>query len=799
MLSLNKKESSSDASKSPDKAPFSPSVKLVLLVIAVTLSAGWVFWSYQNLIVAKQQQQLLLLSQQQAKKAQELVHFRIRRINAVLRKFGRRQALLDALKQDESELSSWLGNLKRSLPEGSQSAIIRASSAPESQYPELQLRFAELDSINQAKRNEATLPEIGGAKKARTITFVSAVVTEQEVSDDIVAILLARVPITYLIDSFARNNNFDGKVRLQQTFVKTKPQTVLSVGQGSGQEVALKINDLWQLYFQPGSRLIQSTQSFPLAVYISWPLVLLASILVALFASHKHKQSQATIAAKANAMNQNSIMAVQLAEEDQDLLAGDASGRSNLQASTAPAVTTSTRFVPKVFRAYDIRGLAEQEINQEFANVLGKALGTRLHKSNSSSIFVGRDGRNQSPQLYQALIEGLTSTGIQVLELGLVPSPLLYYAVATSEECKNGIIVTASHNSAQYNGFKITLNGSSLPEEEIQQLRTAMESDSFTSGNGNAQPAPVNEQYIDEILSDVALMGEIKLVIDAGNGATSDIAPLLFSEMGCDVIPLYCEVDGDFPNHDPDPSKAENLQDLIARVQQEEADLGVAFDGDGDRIFVVTNAGEIITPDRLLMLFARDIVARNPGTDVVYDVKCTRQLGSLISSYGGRPIMWKTGHANMKNKIQETGALLGGEYSGHIFIKDRWYGFDDGLLAAARLLEIMSLREQSLDEIFEAFPVLPATPEIRIASSDEDKFRIVEKLIEKGDFQTGTASTIDGLRVDFAKGWGLVRASNTGPELTLRFEGETEDVIDQLKMLFKRELDKVAPQLSLDF
>ncbi|BFM04953.1 phosphomannomutase/phosphoglucomutase [Halioxenophilus aromaticivorans] len=801
MLSLKKKSSASSDAPENTKKPITVSARELLIVLAVVITGAWVYWSQQNLVVAKHQQQLLAVSQQQAKKAEELLQFHVRRISGLLVQFSERGILLDALAKQDSDLQSWQSNLTRSLPKNSEGAILRMDIAPEAQYPEMALRFAELDLINQAKRSENTVPEIGGDNGQKVATFVSPIQAPDAQSDKPIGVTLARVPVGYFSQAFARNGNFDGKVRLIQTFAKTKPQTVLNSGQGSGQEVVVKINHLWSLHFQPGPKLAASVKHTPWALYISWPIVLLVALAAALLIASKHARIQASKTANANARNQNSIMAVQVAAEDQNLLAGESAGRSapkSEAAATRPA-TANSQFPRQVFRAYDVRGLAPQQINASFAEHLGKAIGTRLKSDNSNTIFVGRDGRSSSPDLCQALIAGLNSTGVNVLELGLVPSPLLYYAVATSQECDNGVIVTASHNSADYNGFKITLAGQSLSEEEIQQLHSVMESGKFAKGQGNSRSAPVTDNYIDEILSDIALMGEVKLVIDAGNGATSEIAPLLFSEMGCDVIPLYCEVDGSFPNHDPDPSKAANLQDLIAKVEAEQADLGVAFDGDGDRIFVVTQSGEIITPDRLLMLFARDIVARNPGTDVVYDVKCTRQLGTLISSYGGRPVMWKTGHANMKNKIQETGALLGGEYSGHIFIKDRWHGFDDGMFAAARLLEIMSLREQSLDDIFEAFPILPSSPEIRIPVPDEKKFAIIEKLIEFGDFQSGTASTIDGLRVDFAKGWGLARASNTGPELTLRFEGETEDVIEQLKMLFKRELEKVDANLNLDF
>ncbi len=297
----------------------------------------------------------------------------------------------------------------------------------------------------------------------------------------------------------------------------------------------------------------------------------------------------------------------------------------------------------------------------------------------------------------------------------------------------------------------------------------------------------------------MALAGNVTLVVDAGNAVPGVVAPQLFEELGCDVIPLFCDLDGEFPNHDPDPTHEKNLTALIQKVQETNADIGVAFDGDGDRLVVVTPKGDIIWPDRLLMLFAKDILARSPGADVLFDVKCSRQLNQIISSYGGRPIMWKTGHSPMKAKMEETQALIGGEYSGHIFIKDRWYGFDDGIYAMARLLEIITLRDQKIDDIFAAFPQLYSTPELKIAISEQDKFGLIGKIIESGDFANGTITTIDGLRVDYTKGWGLVRASNTSPALTLRFEAESPEALEKIQQIFKRELLKADNALIIPF
>ncbi len=411
--------------------------------------------------------------------------------------------------------------------------------------------------------------------------------------------------------------------------------------------------------------------------------------------------------------------------------------------------------------------------------------------------MVARDGRTHSETLTQALIKGILRTGCNVINIGVVPTPVMYFSTFHFDDTNSGVMVTASHNPKEYNGFKVVINNHALADDAVVDLRSRIMGQRFHQGVGEELSRAIIPDYIERIFSDVALAGNISIVVDAGNAVTGLVAPQLFEELGCEVTPLFCELDGEFPNHNPDPTIEENLQALIAKVKETNADIGVAFDGDGDRLVVVTPSGNIIWPDRLLMLFAKDILARNPGADVLFDVKCSRQLNQVISSYGGRPIMWKTGHSPMKAKMEETQALIGGEYSGHIFIKDRWYGFDDGIYAMARLLEIITLRDQNIDAIFAGFPQLHATPEIKIAIGDQDKFTLIKNLSAIGDFANGAITTIDGLRVDYTKGWGLVRASNTSPALTLRFEAESPEALEKIRHIFKRELIKVEPTLDL--
>ncbi|WP_218567616.1 phosphomannomutase/phosphoglucomutase [Pseudomonas cavernae] len=461
-------------------------------------------------------------------------------------------------------------------------------------------------------------------------------------------------------------------------------------------------------------------------------------------------------------------------------------------AITAPNLPAS------IFRAYDIRGVVGDTLTSETAYWVGRAVGAESLARGESNVSVGRDGRLSGPELVQALIQGLVEAGCDVSDIGMVPTPALYYA-ANVLAGKSGVMLTGSHNPPDYNGFKIMVAGDTLANEQIQALRLRIENNDLSSGNGSVEQVEILERYFQQIRDDIALARPLKVVVDCGNGAAGVIAPQLIEALGCTVIPLFCEVDGTFPNHHPDPGKPENLVDLIAKVKEVQADVGLAFDGDGDRVGVVTNEGTIVYPDRLMMLFAKDVVSRNPGADVIFDVKCTRRLGALISGYGGRPVMWKTGHSLIKKKMKETGALLAGEMSGHIFFKERWFGFDDGIYSAARLLEILSLDKRDAERVFSAFPLDVSTPEINIQVTEESKFAIIDKLQSDGQWGDGSVTTLDGVRVDYPKGWGLVRASNTTPVLVLRFEGDSAEELERIQTIFRAQLLAAVPDLNLPF
>ncbi|MCZ6890565.1 MAG: phosphomannomutase/phosphoglucomutase [Gammaproteobacteria bacterium] len=480
--------------------------------------------------------------------------------------------------------------------------------------------------------------------------------------------------------------------------------------------------------------------------------------------------------------------------------ATDAEGASDFLDVGPPQIEVDEQLAPvqpdpTIFRAYDIRGIVDESLTEEVVYWIARAFAAESIEARQKRVVVGGDGRHSSESLRDAVARGLCDGGCEVIDIGCVPTPLLYYATHALNTT-TGIMVTGSHNPPEYNGLKLVIDGTTLADDAIQKLRSRIEMNELPEGTGQRETMDMAEHYIERIVGDVAIARPLKVVVDCGNGVAGLIAPRLLVEMGCDVVPLYADVDGDFPNHHPDPADPANLEDLITVVQAEQADIGIAFDGDADRLGVVTNAGNIIWPDKLMMLFSRDIVGRNPGADIVYDVKCSRHLNTIISELGGRPIMWKTGHSHIKAKLKETKALLGGEFSGHIFFAERWFGFDDAIYSAARLLEIVGAESNTVEELFAEFPVTCATPEIKIATTDELKFELVDQLVASANFGEGTLTVIDGIRVDYPDGWGLVRASNTSPVLSLRFGADDQPALDRIQQVFRDQLGFIDASLS---
>ena len=452
----------------------------------------------------------------------------------------------------------------------------------------------------------------------------------------------------------------------------------------------------------------------------------------------------------------------------------------------------------EIFRAYDIRGIAGRTLTAATVREIGRALGSLARERGAPAFAVGRDGRLSGPELAGALMDGLNAAGADVVELGVVPTPVTYFA-AHHLGCGSAVMVTGSHNPADYNGLKMVIAGDTLSGEEIQALRRRVEAGSFHSGAGKRTKQDLLDAYVERIVGDVKLARPFRVAIDSGNGVAGLVAPRLFRRLGCDVTELFSEVDGRFPNHHPDPSKLENLAALIRELATGPAELGLAFDGDGDRLGVVTKAGGIIFPDRQLMLYAKDVLARNPGAQVIYDVKCTRLLAPWIERHGGRPLIWKTGHSLIKAKLKESGAPLAGEMSGHIFFKERWYGFDDALYCGARLLEILS-KEVNPSAVLEALPDAPSTPELNWKLAEGEPHALIERLQKSAPFAGAQrVLTIDGVRAEYADGFGLARASNTTPVVVLRFEGDTAEALKRIQEDFRKALQPMKPQSPLPF
>ena len=709
--------------------------------------------------------------------------------------------------------------------------VLRLQLIPfDSDYSSIGLRFSQLDRLSKIRQNQAVHPEAFDENGKKLLDFLIPV---KDDTGKVYGSILAIVDSQVFAANLQQIKSEMGEMLLQQKFDNGVAQIIFRSVAGGGLEQASQpvetVVPHWKVVVVPGPQLLEENTISSLWQY----MVQVAALVACVFALYLVNRRAAVVVKKAEKEHTTPIQikgarkidrteflesAAAKAAMDDGLadplfLLGDVFDldldddaldiRASAPKSVVPikASMSGDNFAvhPAIFRDYDIRGNADNDLSDELAARIGQAFGSECIEKGQDKVVLAGDGRLSTPRLKAAVQLGLQAAGCNVIDIGMVPTPLMNFAANTLAGVKSGIMVTASHNPANDNGFKMVIDGHTLASEEIQRIRERVQAGDFCEGAGEYSEQDIIDDYIEHIVSDIVLAGSYKVVVDCGNGIASVVAPRLIEELGCDVVQLYCDVDGDFPNHAPDPSVLENLNDLIEAVKLEGADLGIAFDGDGDRLAVVTASGEIILPDCLLMLFARDVVSRNPGTDIVFDVKSTRRLNTLISSCGGRPVMWKSGHSHIKNKMLETGAMLGGELSGHIFFKERWFGFDDGMYSAARLLEIMSIRDQDLDSIFAALPTSSSTPEIRIAVSEEKKFSIVKSLSENGEWGNGKVTTIDGVRVDFAKGWGLVRASNTAAELTLRFEADDADSLATVQNVFKQQLLLADNDLRLPF
>lgn len=718
-------------------------------------------------------------------------------------------------------LSQQQQELQRAFPEALTIKIIPLGPLGIAALEQQQLRNnIELDLVRAASGGSKVEPEAYQIDKQWLFSITQSIHSDDK--DYISGALLVTFDGEYLRALLKQLDNTLGSSSLLQQF-NNKDYVIATTGPDSANAlsaIADTSTALWKIRFTPSSALITSGSQGGLIIWILMAVVLITLLIAAALTVRQLQQAifnnLKLLDSKAGKTNSYDLPGFQqFAATLSDKLANAGSTTATQENPHSPTQTDSpaasieadiletdlvvpTDIPETIFRAYDIRGIAEQQLTDEIVYAIGLAIGSEAHDQGQQTIVISADGRNSSPQIREALTKGLQASGRDVIDIGIMPTPLMYFA--THEfGTQTGVMITGSHNPAEYNGIKIVINGRALSGDAIANLRQRIINKQLTSGQGEYRAQDVEQSYIDYIINDVAIAQPLKIVIDAGNGVAGLIAPRLFEELGCEVIPLYCDVDGNFPNHHPDPTIESNLTDLKKMVSEHSADLGIAFDGDGDRLGVVTATGKSVPADRLLMLLAQDVVSRNPGADVIFDIKCTRNLNTLISNYGGRPIMWKSGHSFMKEKMAETGALLGGEFSGHIFFKERWFGFDDGMYAAARLIEILSTTDPDLDLQLQAFPDSVSTPELKIETGEERKFSIIDQLTSDAQFGDGKVSTLDGVRVDFADGWGLVRASNTTPALILRFEADTEEALQRIQDQFKQQLNTIDNTLQFSF
>jgi phosphomannomutase/phosphoglucomutase len=771
---------------------------------------------------ANNQNNIKVQAQALAKSQASLINQTLHQLRIRLSSSANSTGLSTALdNNDPLALSQQQQILQRTFPEAYTVKIIRLGPLGIAALEQQQLRNnIELDLVRAASNGNKVEPEAYQVDNQWLFSITQPVRSDNK--DYVSGALLVTFDKEYLREQLKQLDNNLGSTSLLQQF-KAKEHVIATTGPDNANAlsaIAATITPSWKIRFTPSTTLIANSSQESLIIWILMAVVLTTLLLAAVLTLKQLQQAISNnlklLDSKAGKSNDYDLpgfqqFAVELSEKlasAEAAVAAQEKAALTTPVSAPPVITHNdvleldlaipTDIPATIFRAYDIRGIAEQQLTDDIVYAIGLAIGSEALDQGQQTVVLAADGRNSSPQIRDALTKGLQASGRDVIDIGIMPTPLMYFATHQLGT-QTGVMITGSHNPAEYNGIKIVIGGRALSGDAIANLRQRILDKQFTSGHGEYRAQDVEQSYIDYIINDVAIAQPLKIVIDAGNGVAGVIAPKLFEELGCEVIPLYCEVDGNFPNHHPDPTVESNLTDLKKMVQEQGADLGIAFDGDGDRLGVVTATGQSVPADRLLMLLAQDVVSRNPGADVIFDVKCTRNLNTLISNYGGRPIMWKSGHSFMKEKMAETGALLGGEFSGHIFFKERWFGFDDGMYAAARLIEILSTTDPDLDLQLQAFPESASTPELKIETGEERKFSIMDQLITSAQFDDGKISTLDGLRVDFADGWGLVRASNTTPTLVLRFEADNKEALQRIQNQFKQQLSAIESTLQFSF
>ena len=812
----------------------SKSFVFLTLVVNCLIVAAAFFWQYQINAsqLEQQQQQQYKLHKQTISMLNTVTSAQIKLLQNQLVLVTQRPALSTALaSQDAVQILNQQQALQNIFPTAKNICLIGADVDNVDKNGCIPITYATLDSLRQAKK-EGSSP-IALLQAGTDTAHLLLVQRIRDQDEDVVGSLVLTFSPEMVTSLLFTDGQLDGYAELLQgtkNAVMLASQGNVKSKQGAAPFQVEIEGTHWKIAYWPENVPVIS-QSFALIIIIFVVVVLMWLLLVAIrryvykvdietlqqqlldlkngemktkytIIDRSLQQVSANIQVQpkakveATVSNKPSVKKKTTAE----IIRKKIEDNTLMDPSVLDTLEDNVGIVQSIFKAYDIRGIIGESLNSDVVRVIGHGIGSEAQGLGVRHLVVGRDGRHSSPELSEALITGIIDSGCDVTDLGMVPTPVLYFA-SHHLGTQSAVMVTGSHNPVNYNGLKIILAGKSVAGDDLQALYQRIEQRDFLKGQGTRHKGSVTEDYIQKIAADIKVTRPIKIVVDCGNGVAGSIAPQLFQALGCEVIELYCEVDGDFPNHSPDPSQPDNLQDLVKAVKQHDAELGIAFDGDGDRLGIVDTMGNTIYPDRLMMMFAHDVLSRKPGATIIYDVKSTNLLGDEISRAGGEAIMWQSGHSVIKNKMMDMDAQLAGELSGHIFFKERWYGFDDGMYAAARLLELLCQDplERTPTDIFAALPSRKSTPELLLAMDAVESKTFITKIQQEGSFPDAQVTTMDGLRADYSNGWGLVRASNTVPGLTLRFEGDTDANLGDIQEIFKGQMLSINPTLIMPF
>jgi len=798
-----------------------------LIVICLSVVAG--FFGSQQLAEQQYQDEQADHQKKMAVQSHALISSKVRNIENQIASIAKSDQIISLLKgNDQSEIDNQQETLTSFFPDAKKACLLSADVDDVDPNACVPISFATLNSLRQAKINGVA--SIGLMKRGTENAHILAAHRVSDRNGSILGVLLLTLDANVVNRFLDGSDGYQGYVELQQGSKKI----VVLASQGDeskkkgGAAFSQKIpNTYWRVAYWPSQSSASSSSSM-IGLMVILGIIIVMWLVREGVRGFLFKRDVATLRAllediKLGLLKPSYFVSFSILNpvvEDIQALGRDNYRATSKKGATAASISQkiqksekieavelvaedteeNVNITPTLFKANDIRGIVGQELDENVIRLIGHAIGSEASEQEHSKFVVGRDGRLSSADLSHALIEGILASGCDVIDIGEVPTPVMYYA-CEHLGTNSGVIVTGSHNPSQYNGLKTIIAGHVISGESLQAIYQRIQQNRLIKGNGVLSEADIKNEYIERIVGDLKLSRSMKIVIDCGNGVAGSVAPLLFKALGCEVIELYTDVDGRFPNHHPNPSIPENMHDLIEAVQKNGAELGIAFDGDGDRLGVVDGYGAPIWPDRLMILFSQDILSRIAGSRIVYDVKCTSLLGEEITKLGGEGLMVRSGYSFIKQEMQTHEALLAGEMSGHIFFKERWYGFDDGLYAAARLLELIAndAAQRRATEVFTAIPNREATPEILVEMNEGESHNFIRQLAGEGRFDGAEIITIDGLRAEYPNGWGLVRASNTTPSLTLRFEADSLDELHDIQQRFKHQMLQIKPTLTLLF